>query len=256
MPKPSFPAHLASTSLTSGIVACWPLNEGSGTVATDIVGGGVLDCSGSGVSWNASPLGLLTVGSPSRAFVATPAYLKLQPGASGVGPGLSMLWVGKVLGTLGNQGGFAGVAETSLHDYILEPFSAAISYGSNASGTGTGAVGTTAPVVGTTYNVLLRIGNPQDGGLSGTPWVTGFVGGVLDTQYSQVSNPTITYGAGSTVFLGTYTGQSAATNLRHDLLTIWNRQLTSAEAAALNSDPWQIFVPPSAASGAALLMAM
>ncbi len=251
MSKPAFPGVLASTSLTSGIVACWPLNEGSGAVATDIVGAAQLDTSGSGVSWNASPLGLLTVGSPSRATVATPSYLKLP-----ISPGVTLFWTGAVLGSLGSLGGFCGVAESTgpTNDYDMNSSSGKVCVGVNNAGSNGGFVGSTS-ITSTTYTLTARFGNTQDGAPINA-WTSLVLNGTLDTLDSTSIISSISYGGTSVVFLGTFPGQSDATNIRHDLLVIWNRLILASEATAMNADPYQIFVGPFVQNPAALLPAM
>jgi hypothetical protein len=240
MAKPTYPVILAATSLTSGIVAAWPLNEGTGN-ARDVVAGVTLDCSGSGVSWNASPLGLLTVGTPSRASVATPAGLKLFPSSQ---PSITVLWVGERLGTCGNPGGLAGVRNNSTDEYEIYFFPTSLGYACVSGQNGSATINTA-----TIYNVVLR----QNIGL-----ISGFINGAADR--SAVTNNQsggITYGGTSVIFLGTLPGFSVAANWRHDLLVFWNRSISDPEVASMVADPWQLFVPaPSAAGGAALLPAM
>ncbi len=252
MAKPAFPAILASTSLTSGIVAAFPLNEGSGTSATDIVGGAVLDCSGFGVSWNASPLGLLTVGtagSPSRAFVATPAYLKMQPP-------FTYMWLGQVIGS--SPDGFGGTLDSATGSntgYLLNINGGKISCATNQNGTTTGF--NTATTVGNNaYNLLLAIGVGQPSPAAVNQRETVCVNGVMDAGGGTSAVTTITYAATSQFYTGSVPHFTDAVNLRTDLIVMWNRFLVASEVAALNTDPWQIFAPPATALGAALLMAM
>jgi hypothetical protein len=240
MPKPSYPATLASTSLTSGIVGCWPLNEGSGN-ATDVVGGGVLNCAGSGVSWSSSPLGLITNGSPSRAFLATPSYLKLYPSSQ---PEITLLWYGTINGTLASDGGFGGVADSSGggYEYSMGPNgSGQNGYGCNNHGYG----GTASVVSPNTYQLVLQ----QNAGN-----LLGFVNGSGDGTTSNNAPAGITYAASSQVWLGSQAGTSASTNLTHMLFVVWNRVISSTELGEMNTNPWQIFAP--ARSGAALMSAM
>ncbi len=245
MAKPTGPVILASTSLTSGIVAAWPLTEGTGN-AVDVVGGVTLDCTGSGVSWNSSPVGLLTVGSPSRATVACPSSLQLYPSTQ---PAISVLWIGKVLGTLGAFGAFCGVfasAGPSLYGAILNS-------GTNGNfqwNTYTnGQTGSATVTNGTTYNLIWI----QNVGV-----LTGYISGSSDASKSVNLSGGISYAGSPTICLGTPlpTSLTAACNVRHDVFVIWNRLLGSTEITALVSDPWQIFVPAGGPVSAALLPAM
>jgi hypothetical protein len=239
--KPTGPVTLANTSLTSGIVACWPLNEGSGTTARDIVGGAVLNCSGAGVSWNTSPLGLITVGPGSRASVATPSYLKLYPSSQ---PAISILWFGTVAGSYsGSLPGVAGVAESSgqLNDYVIALDPTNFTYG---IGGANGEIGNFPATSGNTYNVVF---------LQSAGNLTPYVNNVGDAGKSINLPSGISYGATSEVFLGAFPGGSDSTNLLHQLFVIWARALTEAEVGELNSNPFQILAS-APANGASLLM--
>lgn len=244
MAKPSYPVILASTSLTSGIIAAWPLNEGSGN-AVDVVGGAIVDCSGTGVSWNASPLGLQTIGTPSIATVATPAYMKIYPSTQ---PEMTLLWAGQILGTYQDYGGCCGVGSSTVDSYIIK---AKTSTGGHALyGCSNGyRDGTASFVSGAAHQIVMR-------------QTVGVLGGSFDGSgdngtTSNNKSSGITYGSGSFVFFGSSVGSSFQSNFRHDLMVVWNRSISDVERTAMNSDPWQIFVPaPSGANPAALLPAM
>lgn len=243
MAKPTYPVVLASTSLTSGIIEAWPLNEGVGN-AVGVVLGTILDCTGSGVSWNASPLGLKTVGTPSSATVATPAALKLYPASQ---PEITLLWIGQILGTYADFGICCGCSDGTYSAYsILAKTSTSHALyicGNNAKD------GSISFVSGAAHTLILRqhvgiMGNTLDGAADGGTPSNNLAGG-------------LTYGVGSKIFLGTTIGTSLQTNIRSDLLVVWNRSISDGEVTSINSDPWQLFVPvPSGANPAALLPAM
>lgn len=226
MAKPTYRVALATTSLTAGIVAAWPLNEGAGPAATDVVGGAVLDCSGAGVSWNASPLGLLTVGSSSLASVATPAAMKLYPSSQ---PEITMLWLGQILGAYADFGGCCSVGHTSYTSYAIFA-KTSTSHVLYAAGNAfkDGAI---TFVSGAAHTLILR----QTAGIMKNTFDGAADGGTPSNNLASG----ITYGAGSQVVLG----NNVLTNFRHDLMVIWNRSISDAEVTAMGADPWQIFVP-------------
>ena len=220
--------------LSAGLAGLWLLNENNGDTTTDLVSGiGLSVNSGGGWGETVDGGGLLCKATNSGAYNASPpASLKI-PNA------VSVMWRGVISSTSSLSycpivGMNAALTDTSpYYNYGLY-YSSAGHFSVYGSGAGSAIQVSFVPNVGQIYTVVGTVsGTSASLYVSDSPVVTGGV--VAIPSYGTSCNFQIGYYPGVTTRNTSGITTAAA---------VWNRVLSAAEVAALDTDPYSLIAPP------------
>ena len=218
--KPATIAFQSGNSIATGIIAAWPVSEGTGTTVRDISGNGLnLSFSGS-PTWGTGPNGTILVNPSSASGLSIADNTLLKP-ASGftlsalVNTGTGSTY-GRLLRKQSSSGGYFGIA---------------------ASG------GTSLATTGTAYTLSSSL-TAYSGSYHLYTFTVNTTTNVM-TLYVDGTAVTTASGSGSLVWdtateylMGGPNNDGVVGNL--DVAYQWNRALSATEVASLASNPYQL----------------